>query len=67
MVFNNTRHAAQLLLPTTSTPHHRAAGESPSTVSRMLGRTSEVFSLTRYGHLTYDAGDSPLPLYGMSA
>jgi hypothetical protein len=36
-------------------------------VSRMLGHTSEVFSQTRYGHLTDDAGDSLLPLYGMSA
>jgi integrase len=44
--------------------NHRAAGESPSTVSRMLGHTSEVFSQTRYRHLTDDAGDSPLPLSG---
>jgi hypothetical protein len=36
-------------------------------VSRMLWHTSEVFSQTRYRHLTDDAGNSPLPLYGMSA
>lgn len=36
-------------------------------VSRMLGHAWEVFSQTRYGHLTDAAGDWLLPLSGMSA